>query len=237
MSEWNLGTRESLQQLESAIRDLQDRIEETNRQQLALTNIRPLLGSLPVPFGDRDINPFPINPLFGEQIVSTLVEERPRLVVECGSGSSTVLMAACLRELGQGRLIALEHDARWAGMTESLLASRELDEVARVVEAPLEKRAIDGLEFEWYSDVLEQHIDGDIDVLVVDGPPGATGPRARYPAVPLLKEALSPTGVILLDDANRTDEQWIGKKWAEELGGSAEYRTQGNGSWVIRRRG
>jgi predicted O-methyltransferase YrrM len=194
--------------------------------------MRPLLGSLPVPFGGWAINPF-----FGEEIVLTLLDERPKLVVECGSGSSTVLIAACLRQLGQGRLIAVEHDATYARRTESLLTFHGLNEVARVVEAPLVKQSIDGLVFEWYSDAFRQHILEDIDVLVVDGPPGATGPRARYPAVPLLKKALSPKCVILLDDANRTDEQWIGKKWAEEIYGSAEYKTHGNGSWVIRSSG
>jgi predicted O-methyltransferase YrrM len=221
--------RRRFQQLEGGIRDVQSRIEETSRQQLALTNIRPLLGPLPVPFGGWAINPF-----FGEEIVFTLMDERPKLVVECGSGSSTALIAACLRQLGQGRLIALEHDARFARRTESLLTLHGLNEVAKVIEAPLEKLVIDDLAFEWYSDVLGQHIHEDIDVLVVDGPPGDTGPFARYPAVPLLKKALSPNCVILLDDANRTDEQWIGKKWAEELCGSAEYKTHGNGSWVIR---
>jgi hypothetical protein len=77
----------------------------------------------------------------------------------------------------------------------------------------------------------------EVDVLVVDGPPGDTGLLARYPAVPVLRKAMSPTCVVLLDDANRADEQAIGKRWAEVLGGSAEYRTQGNGSWGIRRGG
>jgi predicted O-methyltransferase YrrM len=225
-----LGKR--FQQLEDRIRDLQHRLEEMNRQQLALTNIRPLLGAFPVSFGGWAINPF-----FGEEIVFTLMDERPKLVVECGSGSSTILVAACLRQLGQGHLIALEHNARFARRTDSLLTLHGLNEVARVIEAPLEKRLIDGLAFEWYSDVLGQHVCEDIDVLVVDGPPGDTGPLARYPAIPLLKKALSPNCVILLDDANRADEQWIGKKWADELSGSAEYKTHGNGSWVIRSSG
>jgi methyltransferase family protein len=224
--------RKRLQQLEGTIRDLQYRIEETNRQQLALTNIRPLLGSLPVPFGDWAINPF-----FGEEIVSTLMDERPKLVVECGSGSSTVVIAACLQQLGQGRLIALEHDGRFARRTESLLTSHGLNEVVRVIEAPLEKRVIDSHVFEWYSDLLGQQTGEKIGVLVVDGPPGDTVRLARYPAVPLLKKALSPNCVILLDDANRPDEQWIGKKWADELGWSGEYKTHGNGSWVIRSSG
>jgi predicted O-methyltransferase YrrM len=225
------SVRERFEQLEERLRDLEYRIEETNRQQLALTNIRPLLGSLPVPFGDWAINPF-----FGEEIVFTLMDERPKLVVECGSGSSTVLIAACLRQLGQGRLVALEHDAAFAHRTERLLTMHGLDEVGRVIEAPLERRSIDGRVYEWYSDVLGQH-PREIDVLIVDGPPGDTGPLARYPAVPLLKEGLSPNCVILLDDANRADEQSIGKRWAEELSGTAVYKTHGNGSWVIRNSG
>lgn len=223
--------RKRARQRDDAIHDLQERIAETNRQQLALANIRPLLGVLPVPFGGWAINPY-----FGEEIVLTLMDERPTLVVECGSGSSTVLIAACLRQLGQGRLIALEHDARFARKTENLLTLHGLNEVATVVQAPLEKRVIDGRAFEWYADVSASHIHENIDVLVVDGPPGDTGPLARYPAIPVLRKTLSSNCVIFLDDANRADEQWIGKKWADELSGSAEYKTHGNGSWVIRTR-
>jgi predicted O-methyltransferase YrrM len=47
------------------------------------------------------------------------MEERPKFVIECGSGSSTALIAACLQRIGQGRLVALEHDPGYARKTET----------------------------------------------------------------------------------------------------------------------
>ncbi|MGD6699309.1 hypothetical protein VWV08_22305, partial [Xanthomonas citri pv. citri] len=59
----------------------------------------------------------------------------------------------------------------------------------------------------------------DIELLLVDGPPRASGPRARYPALPLLGTRLAPGARIVLDDVDRTEEQEAADAWLAETPG------------------
>ena len=45
----------------------------------------------------------------GSVIVRHILMYRPELIVEAGSGSSTVLAACCLKQIGAGKVVALEH--------------------------------------------------------------------------------------------------------------------------------
>ncbi|MBE6035982.1 MAG: hypothetical protein E7222_14990 [Clostridiales bacterium] len=52
-------------------------------------------------------------------------------------------------------------------------------------------------------------------LVIVDGPPGATGKNARYPAVPITMKYFSATSIdFILDDYNRNDEKEIAKIWS-----------------------
>jgi hypothetical protein len=203
---------------------------ETQRQQHALAQIRPLTGELPV-----DLSRWAADPMFVHQAVRLAIETRPRLILECGSGSSTVIIARCLRALGGGQLITLEHDPAYAGRTMELLRLFSVADLVTVVTAPLVSRDLNGRVYEWYSPAYEPLLGGPIDALVVDGPPGSGGPLARYPAVPLLKPHLSPSCWILLDDGNRPDEGMIAHTWARELGVASSYLEGGRGGWLLRR--
>lgn len=207
-----------------------DRVQYRLAEARALVNLRPMLGEWPLRMGG-----WAMDALFAELIVFSILETQPRLVVECGSGSSTVLIAQCLRQLGGGLVIALEHDERFAAQTRARLLAHDLLSCARVVSAPLQAQSVNGSHIAWYSKVPEQDLVVGIDLLVVDGPPGGSGHRARYPAVPLLGKHLSPTCTILLDDGDRSDERWIAHKWAEELRGELQYVPGGRGAWTIRR--
>lgn len=57
----------------------------------------------------------------------------------------------------------------------------------------------------WYDPAALSDL-ADIDVLLVDGPPKATGPHPRYPALPVLREQLAADAVIFADDVERPDE-------------------------------
>ena len=59
--------------------------------------------------------------------------------------------------------------------------------------------------------------DREFDLLIVDGPPGST-PQSRYPAIPYFRESLADDYAVILDDANRPEEQEILKRWQAELG-------------------
>jgi hypothetical protein len=56
-------------------------------------------------------------------------------------------------------------------------------------------------------------------MLVIDGPPGFIQKHSRYPALPLLHEALAERCVLYMDDAAREDEREIVKMWQSEFSG------------------
>lgn len=138
---------------------------------------------------------------------------RPALMVECGSGISTLVAALTLRQLGAGHVYSLEHSAEHAAATRAELAKHGVAEWATVLHAPLEPHVIEGKRWDWYrTDALP---DGAIDLLVIDGPPKRTGKLARWPAGPLLFGRLAPDAVVLLDDAARPDEQEAVRRWQQ----------------------
>lgn len=208
---------------------MQSQAAEHDRQLTAWINIRPLLGWLPVNVGG-----WAMDPLFAEVVAKTILETRPRLVVECGSGASTVLIAACLSKLGSGRVVSLDHDADYAEKTRRQLSLLGLEEFAQVVTAPLVETNVEGRSYQWY-DFDPNSLPGDVDCLVVDGPPAATGVEARYPALPLLLDRMAGTGVVLMDDGDRPDETTIAHRWGALLGTPPEHVLGGKGGWVLRR--
>ena len=62
-----------------------------------------------------------------------------------------------------------------------------------------------------------------IDILIIDGPPIKIGKNARYPAIPFLLDKLSENAIILLDDANRSNERET-KKIVEKQYNCFEFR-------------
>lgn len=142
-----------------------------------------------------------------------------REIAELGAGISTVVLARLMRERG-GRITSLEHDPRWARVVGSQLEREGLDDVALLVEAPLEGHplALDGAP--WYSQsAVDRLPTSGIELLVVDGPPGyGEGmARSRYPALPALADRLAPGALVMLDDAERDGEREILARWRSEL--------------------
>lgn len=203
-------------------------IDDHHWQQRALTNIRPLIGPLPLRFGGHAVDP-----VFAEILIHELLERRPRLVLECGSGFSTVIIALCLKKLEGGRCISLDHDDYFAERTRRLLKLHGVEDWAEVRTVPLQERHVNDNLVPWYSSDFEKCLHTGVDVLLIDGPPKHTAPRARYPALPLLRPYLSPDCVILMDDGRRADESWIATEWAREFRGEATYVDKGKGTWII----
>jgi len=148
-------------------------------------------------------------------LVDLVITERPSLVVECGSGASTLWLALAMRRFGvDGRIIALDHDPVFAGKTRDFLARHDVRELAEVRDAPLESFSLDGESYSWYARRAWEDLTG-IDLLFVDGPPAATGHQARYPALPLLSGALSPAVTVVLDDLVVPDMQKVLQLWGD----------------------
>lgn len=149
---------------------------------------------------------------------------RPRLVLELGSGMSTIVIARLLRELGTGRLLAVEHDDAWADRVQAQLEREGLADLAAVVRAPLGPHGRSRGDTDWYDEAtLAAALDdiGDpVEVLVIDGPP-AWRPgteQARYPALGVLAARLAPGAAVVLDDVERKGEQDVLARWRHEHG-------------------
>ncbi len=169
------------------------------------------------------------------ELVMIVMARRPKVVVETGSGTSTVVVAGCLERLGDGHIWSLEHLPSYAGETRELLAAAGLEGRATVVDAPLvDVRLGDGT-WSWYDLSALPAIDP-IEVLFVDGPPGDTGPLARYPALPALLERLAPDAAIIIDDGARPDELKMVARWCAEVPGLTvrQLRTQKGGTLLTR---
>ncbi|SDT37333.1 Methyltransferase domain-containing protein [Friedmanniella luteola] len=135
-----------------------------------------------------------------------------RLVVECGSGTSTVWLAEARRQAGGGHVVALEHDEGYAERTREAVRRSGLSAWVDVRWAPLEPVEIDGSSYRWYARSTWEDLAG-IGLLFVDGPPGSVGPRSRHPAFPLLAARLADGATVALDDVQRPAERAIGQSW------------------------
>lgn len=149
---------------------------------------------------------------------------RPAVVVELGSGVGTPWLALSVATTG-GRLLSVEHDEAFVSSTSRLVAHYGLEDTSTLVHAPLEERSD---EDPWYSlDALGEELDAflgsdQIDLLLVDGPPGTTGPHARRPALPELHGRLGTGALVILDDTIREHERAIWQGWLEEFADQLE---------------
>ncbi|MYM35014.1 class I SAM-dependent methyltransferase [Duganella sp. FT94W] len=156
------------------------------------------------------------SPDFLLELVRHARAARPQTVVECSSGASTLVLARCMQLNGSGKVLSLEHDPHYAEQTRMQLKHHGLQQWAEVLDAPLLPQQLTGGDWSWYS---LGHLPPAqaIDMLVIDGPPQATGALARYPAGPLLFPLLAAQAHIFLDDAARSDELAILQHWRQEF--------------------
>lgn len=145
-------------------------------------------------------------------LIEHIATARPKLIVECGSGSSSVWLGYAVEKYGAGRVVALEHDERFVRTTRDLVAAHELESVVEVRHAPL----VEWRSFPWYDTAALADLT-DIELVFVDGPPQSIGPLARYPAVPLLLPRCAPSVLFVLDDAKREDERETADRWLREF--------------------
>jgi hypothetical protein len=170
------------------------------------------------------------SPDFLLHIYRHIISHRTDVVIELGSGVTTVVAAAALRARGgRGRLHCIDHDSTYAEATRHLIAEHGLEDVATVHHGPLvawtpSRDSSLGKSWSWYSVPDQVNAISEIDLLVVDGPPHSTGRYARYPAVPQFRSKFTPGCVVLLDDAKRDDEEEIATVWSEEWGLTLELK-------------
>lgn len=213
--------------------DTQKELKQTFRQLEALQNLNAVLPTSDVLPATRG---WAASPDLLLTLVDLVITERPSLIVECGSGASTLWLALALRRFGiDGRIVALDHDPVFSGRTRDFLARHDVLDLAEVRDAPLESFSLDGETYSWYARTAWEDLAG-IDLLFVDGPPAATGHQARYPALPLLNKSLSPIATIVLDDLIVPDMREVLPRWLDaDPGFSSEILPLEKQAAVLRR--
>jgi tRNA A58 N-methylase Trm61 len=149
------------------------------------------------------------------RLVASELSRAPETVVECGSGTTTLLIARLLERNRRGSLFSLEHDHDYAERTRREVEAAGLGHRCRVMWAPLASQQFGELTVDWYDAARVAELPDAIDVLVVDGPPSLT-PWARWPAVEALHDRLSLGATVLLDDGRRRDERRTVFRWRAE---------------------
>ena len=207
------GTRDIVRRVGADVeKKIEKEIKQTFRQLEALQNLSAVLPASDVLPATRG---WAASPDLLVVLVNLVITERPSLVVECGSGASTLWLALAMRRFGiDGRIIALDHDPVFGGKTRDILARHDVRDLAEVRDAPLENFSLDGETYSWYARRAWEDLTG-IDLLFVDGPPAATGHQARYPALPLLSGSLSPVATAVLDDLVVPDMQDVLRRWLD----------------------
>jgi Methyltransferase domain len=141
-------------------------------------------------------------------------------VLECGSGLTTLLLAL----VAPNAVWALEHMEEWQSRVQTRL--RLAGTEAHVLLAPLTSYG----RFQWYE--VPATLPREFRLVVCDGPPGTTS-GGRYGLLPLLGDRLPKGTVILLDDAQRLDEQGVLQRWEKEAGWRHTIKDSDAGAYAV----
>lgn len=203
--------REGFQQITHKLGLLHDHVSETQ----GFVQLSRFNDAYPLPFGGG----WALTADAAAVLVREIALNRPRTIVELGSGVSTQLIGRMLKEAGEGKLYSLDHEAGWAGQTRRHIQASGLADYVEVLDAPLAKQQFQGREFNWYQIPDQVRKLENIDLIVIDGPPQSLAPGGtpRYPALPAFIAQLAPGAMIYIDDAKRPQEQEMIAMWLKEF--------------------
>lgn len=153
-------------------------------------------------------------------------------VLELGSGTSSLYIAALLQQYGgEGNVISLEDSQEWA-----VLVQRELDAIgipnvhSKVIHAPLILQRGTSSSFYDFPESTVSEITP-IDLIVVDGP-GDT--RLRIGIFSAMERLLAPSTIFIFDDGDSPHIQQGVQDWihANPAWTARKYSTV-KGTWVV----
>ena len=153
-------------------------------------------------------------------LIDQVFQHQPEQILECGSGFTTLVMAAACRQVNAGHIFSLENGAEYAEQTIQVLKQYDLLEFVTVLDAPLIETQVGGQTFQWYSvDQLHAAVAKNtrFGLFSIDGPPGFLQKNSRYPALPIMQSYLAQGCVVTLDDAARDDERALVEQWQKEF--------------------
>lgn len=189
---------------------------------------------------------WPISPDIGLTLIDYIENKSVDLVLEFGSGTSSVLFAKAFQLANTEQkdwclerpIISFEHNEEYLEKTSLLLKSHKCREIVNLVHAPLvDFDYSEQQKFSYYDcDEIISNLSDSLAnkkktiLILIDGPPGVTNKNARFPALPILLNHLSKHRlIIVMDDYKRDDEKETFELW-ESL---AEKRHLSHSSKVI----
>lgn len=154
-----------------------------------------------------------------EEVERLFLKVRPRLVIEFGSGISTICLAYFASRMPKPgssgvRIISLEQDEEHARSTRLSLAAAGLADFATVVYAPIHMSPLEGRAHSTYQlpdDFRSLLENAAADLILVDGPAAEDG--ARYATLHVIRPWLRSGTLVLCDDALRDGELDAARRW------------------------
>ncbi|MFA1604566.1 hypothetical protein ACDW82_13035 [Alcaligenes faecalis] len=202
------------------------------RQVQSYIGLQEYLGAGTLPAFNSQGQSWPVSSDFALFLLQRLELEPYDLVIEFGSGMSTVLVARALAAMAERSeavptlFISFDHLDFYCDQTRQYLRQANVEKSVELVFAPLINwKAPDGTSQPYYdcskalAKLVRVHGVSIRRVLViVDGPPTAVGPLARYPAGPLVQKYFSKARIdFLMDDYVREEEKKVAQRWLTEM--------------------
>ncbi len=173
-------------------------------------------------------------PDFLNMVSEYCLSNKPQTIVECSSGTSSLVLSRCCQLNGIGHVYSLENGEEFVRQTKQQLDDFFLSEFCDVIHSPLQDISLGDEIYQWYT--FNKLPEAEIDLLVIDGPPGFLQKNSRYPALPVLSKQMAEHCTIFLDDAAREDEQELVTQWLQMYPDfQAEYIDNERGCFILKR--
>lgn len=214
------------------VRKIKTKLSKVSSDVFGMELLRSLTGSFVVP---PLFTASALRPICLAMIINDLVINNRRVVLELGSGITTLYLAKAMKTYGiDGHIYSVDENKDWLKYIQSQLEKEGIDYMVTLIEAPAEQYE----EGRWYSlEDLNEKVPKDlkIDSLVIDGPTayGAGQGGNRYLGFPYFSKFLNERCFIYLDDTDRQGETLILKKWEEEYKISFK-QVYGTGSFCVK---
>lgn len=212
---------------------LKKEVANATKQIEAAVGLQSYFATGELPNINTERHSWPVSPDFALYLVELIETNNYDLIIEFGSGISTVIMAKTLAKMADRResktataLVSFDHLEQYYLQTIAQLKQAELHDKVQLELAPLQAyTASNGNTYPYYSchdslaKLAQQYPPAGKRLLVlVDGPPAATGKHARYPAAPSVLKYFKGANIdLLLDDYIRDDEKEIAALWQTEF--------------------
>jgi hypothetical protein len=214
-------------------KQLKKEIANATKQIEATIALQSYFATGELPSINAERHNWPVSPDFARYLIELIELNDYDVIIEFGSGISTVIVAKTIAKMAarhQGKLpvdfVSFEHLEKYYQQTLSQLEQAGLADRVQLTLAPLQDwQAPDGTIQPYYAcqaaleSLAAKHPAAGLRLLViVDGPPGSTSKHARYPGCSLILKYLSGAKIdILLDDYIREDKKEIAKRWEIDI--------------------